>query len=47
MRNSEIAEVLGIDERTVASHLCRAIEETAADILRIYQERMSADRAAG
>lgn len=27
LRNSEIAEVLGIDERTVASHLCRAIED--------------------
>lgn len=27
MRNNEIAAVLGLDERTVASHLCRAIDE--------------------
>lgn len=27
LRNNEIAEVLGLDERTVASHLCRAIED--------------------
>lgn len=27
LRNREIAEVLGIDERTVASHLCRALDE--------------------
>ncbi|MCA0459029.1 MAG: sigma-70 family RNA polymerase sigma factor [Chloroflexi bacterium] len=27
LRNNEIAEVLGLDERTVAAHLCRAIED--------------------
>jgi RNA polymerase sigma-70 factor, ECF subfamily len=27
LRNQEIAEVLGLDERTVASHLCRALED--------------------
>ena len=27
LRNSEIAAVLGLDERTVAAHLCRAIED--------------------
>lgn len=29
LKNKDIAEVLGIDERTVASHLCRAIEDLA------------------
>ncbi|MDQ3856439.1 MAG: sigma-70 family RNA polymerase sigma factor [Chloroflexota bacterium] len=27
LRNREIAQVLGLNERTVASHLCRAIED--------------------
>lgn len=27
LRNREIAEVMGVDERTVASHLCRALEQ--------------------
>jgi len=27
LRNREIAEVLGLDERTVASHLCRGLED--------------------
>lgn len=27
LRNQEIAEILNLDERTVASHLCRAIED--------------------
>ena len=27
LRNQEIAAVLGLDERTVASHLCRALED--------------------
>ncbi len=27
LRNQEIAEILSLDERTVASHLCRAIED--------------------
>jgi DNA-binding NarL/FixJ family response regulator len=27
LRNNEIAQVLGIDERTVASHLCRGLED--------------------
>lgn len=29
LRNQEIAAVLGLDERTVASHLCRGIEDLA------------------
>lgn len=27
LRNKEIAEVLGLDERTIAAHLCRAVED--------------------
>jgi DNA-directed RNA polymerase specialized sigma24 family protein len=27
LRNREIARVLGLDERTVAAHLCRAIQD--------------------
>jgi RNA polymerase sigma-70 factor (ECF subfamily) len=27
LRNQEIAQVLGIDERTVAAHICRGLEE--------------------
>lgn len=27
LRNREIAEVIGVDQRTVASHLCRALDE--------------------
>lgn len=34
LRNQEIATVLGLDERTVASHLCRALE----DLEREYQQ---------
>lgn len=30
LRNQEIAEILDLDERTVASHLCRAIEDLQA-----------------
>lgn len=33
LRNQEIAAVLGLDERTVASHLCRAV----ADLQRLYR----------
>lgn len=36
LRNSEIAVVLGLDERTVAAHLCRAIE----DLQRQYTPEM-------
>jgi DNA-directed RNA polymerase specialized sigma24 family protein len=31
--NQEIAAVLGLNERTIASHLCRALE----DLKRIYR----------
>ena len=34
LRNTEIAQVLGLDERTVASHLCRGL----ADLHRLYKE---------
>ena len=34
LRNAEIAQVLGLDERTVASHLCRGL----ADLHRLYKE---------
>ena len=37
LRNSEIAGVLGLDERTVASHLCRGIE----DLHRKYLEEQA------
>ncbi|XWX03348.1 sigma-70 family RNA polymerase sigma factor [Aggregatilineales bacterium SYSU G02658] len=30
MRNREIAEALGLDERTVAAHLCRALDDLRA-----------------
>jgi RNA polymerase sigma-70 factor (ECF subfamily) len=30
MRNREIAEALGLDERTVAAHLCRALDDLHA-----------------
>jgi RNA polymerase sigma-70 factor, ECF subfamily len=33
LRNSEIASMLGLDERTVASHLCRGLE----DLHRLYR----------
>jgi len=38
LRNSEIAGVLGLDERTVASHLCRGIE----DLHRKYLDEQAA-----
>lgn len=34
LRNQDIAAVLDLDERTVASHLCRALD----DLRRIYEE---------
>ena len=37
LRNQEIAAVLGLDERTVASHLCRGIE----DLARRYEAEIS------
>lgn len=37
LRNNEIAEALGLDERTVASHLCRAIE----DLQRQYEPEIN------
>lgn len=36
LRNQEIAAVLNLDERTVAAHLCRAIE----DLQRYYESEM-------
>jgi RNA polymerase sigma-70 factor (ECF subfamily) len=37
LQNREIAKVLGLDERTVASHLCRGLE----DLHRKYSEELS------
>jgi RNA polymerase sigma-70 factor (ECF subfamily) len=39
LRNQEIAVVLGLDERTVASHLCRGIE----DLQRKYEQETRRD----
>ena len=39
LRNQEIASVLNLDERTVASHLCRALE----DLQQQYQQEELAD----
>ncbi len=39
LRNCEIAQVLGIDERTVASHLCRALD----DLHRLYLQTFPAE----
>ncbi|HET7078316.1 MAG TPA: sigma-70 region 4 domain-containing protein, partial [Chloroflexia bacterium] len=35
LQNREIAAVLGLDERTVASHLCRALEDLYARYTRL------------
>jgi RNA polymerase sigma-70 factor, ECF subfamily len=40
LRNQEIAEVLGLDERTVASHLCRALD----DLHQMYVDENEMDR---
>jgi RNA polymerase sigma-70 factor, ECF subfamily len=37
LRNNEIAAVLGLDERTVAAHLCRALEDLQARYAREYE----------
>lgn len=39
LRNQEIAQVLNLDERTVASHLCRAL----ADLQQQYQQEVLTD----
>lgn len=36
LRNQDIAAILGLDERTVASHLCRGIE----DLGRLYEQEV-------
>ena len=41
LRNQEIARVLNLDERTVASHLCRALE----DLQQQYQREELADES--
>jgi RNA polymerase sigma-70 factor (ECF subfamily) len=43
LRNQEIAQVLGLDERTVASHLCRGLE----DLHRRYVDRFAGTRERG
>lgn len=42
LRNQEIANVLDLDERTVAAHLCRAID----DLQRMYQTQAEKDTQA-
>lgn len=41
LRNREIAAVLGLDERTVASHLCRALEDLQRSFPDISAEEKS------
>jgi RNA polymerase sigma-70 factor (ECF subfamily) len=43
LRNNEISQVLGIDERTVASHLCRGLE----DLHRRYTREFPQPRKVG
>ncbi len=42
LRNTEIAAVLGLDERTIASHLCRGLEDLHRRYLqaRLHEERV-------
>lgn len=40
LRNAEIAEILGLDERTIASHLCRALK----DLNQLYARDSSQDK---
>ena len=46
LRNQEIAEVLELDERTVASHLCRAIDDLRRDYDYEFVEREEDNRHA-
>ncbi len=41
LRNQEIATVLGLDERTVASHLCRALDELQQKFQLVQEELAS------
>lgn len=41
LRNKEIGEVLGLDERTIASHLCRALEDLQQHYQPISEEELS------
>jgi RNA polymerase sigma-70 factor (ECF subfamily) len=43
LRNKEIAEVLGLDERTVASHLCRGLEHLHQGYIKSYSPVMRED----
>ncbi len=36
LRNNQIAEVLGLDERTVAAHLCRGLEDLHQRYIKTY-----------
>jgi RNA polymerase sigma-70 factor (ECF subfamily) len=36
LRNKEIAEVLGLDERTIAAHLCRGLEDLHRRYVKTY-----------
>jgi RNA polymerase sigma-70 factor, ECF subfamily len=42
LRNREIAQALGLDERTVASQLCRALD----DLQRLYEQAIQEERGA-
>jgi RNA polymerase sigma-70 factor (ECF subfamily) len=43
LRNKEIAKVLGLDERTVASHLCRGLEHLHQEYIKSYNPVMRED----
>ena len=43
LRNKEIAGILGLDERTVASHLCRGLEDLHRKYLMDYEQPRKED----
>ena len=43
LRNKEIADVLGLEERTVAAHLCRGLEDLHQQYVKTYSLAMGED----
>ncbi|UCC65175.1 MAG: sigma-70 family RNA polymerase sigma factor, partial [Anaerolineae bacterium] len=43
LRNCEIARVLGLDERTVAAHLCRALQDLERKFVALTQPELVAE----